>query len=86
MFHIFKKKVGKKFNVGDKVIISKDGGWKENYTGTISGKVGISGLQETRLGLMYMYWIEFDNDAYDTDEDGPYYKAQILSMYLSNAI
>ena len=24
--------------------------------------------------------------AYDTDEDGPYYKAQILSMYLSNAI
>ena len=85
MFRLFKKKVGKKFNIGDRVVVSSEGGWKEDYDGIVVGKVGISGLQKTRMGMMYMYWVEFECDAYDTDNDGPYDKAQILSIYLSNA-
>ena len=85
MFSIFKRKQGEKFKIGDKVTVSKSGGWKENYSGTVSGLAGENGLQKTRQGLVYMYWIDFDGDAYDIDGDGPYYKSEVLSIYLSNA-
>jgi hypothetical protein len=86
MFSIFKKKVGKQFEIGDRVVVSKDGGWKDNYTGKVVGLAGDNGLQKTRLGLVYMYWIKFDGDAFDIDNDGPYLESEVLSIYLSNVI
>ena len=85
LLNIFRKAGGKKFHIGDKVIVSTEGGWKENYTGVVAAKVGLTGKVKTRKGLIYMYWIDFDDEAYDLDGDGPYYKAQVLSLYLEPA-
>ena len=85
MFGLFKRKLGKKLQIGDTVIVSKEGGWKENYTGTVVGPAGDNGLQSTKLGMVYIYWIRFDDDAYDIDGDGPYSKSEVLGLYLSKA-
>lgn len=65
--------------MNDRVKVSSEGGWRENFFGKI-----ISEPQsiQTRQGEDFFYWVEFDVPQHDLSEDGPYSMAQILSKYL----
>jgi len=71
-----------KFNLGDKVLVSHEGGWQKNSLGFICGDPE---LVETNQGNNYFYWVEFYEPQNDLSNTGPYRKAQILSQYLSRA-
>ena len=70
------------FEIGDKVVISAGGGWEKDFTGLIDS---VPSSVETRQGEDYMYWVSFDEEQNDTDGDGPYFKAEILSRYIQHA-
>jgi len=71
-----------KFAVGDRVLVSRHGGWKRNCLGTV-----VAGPEqtETRLGPDSLYWIEFDRPEEDMSGGHGYTNAQILSSYLNGA-
>lgn len=74
------KKQKRSFDIGDRVEVSKEGGWKNNFTAQVTG--GPDSIR-TRQGEDYYYWVEFDEPQDDLSEDGPYESAQILSRYLT---
>ena len=68
------------FAIGERVSVSAAcAGWRDNSSGTICG--GPEPVQ-TVQGEDYYYWVQFDSPQHDLSEDGPYYKAQILSRCL----
>ncbi len=70
----------KVYESGSRVVVSTQGGWKNNGSGTIVGKAEpVTTLQ----GDDYYYWVEFDEPQEDINGPDKYYKAQILSRYLS---
>lgn len=72
--------IRKKFTTGDRVIVTADGGWRQDSLGIIVfGPEVIEGL----LGEDHSYWVEFDTPQEDLTDASPYYKTDILSRYLS---
>ncbi|MEZ0223357.1 MAG: hypothetical protein ACAH83_02300 [Alphaproteobacteria bacterium] len=69
----------KKFVIGDRVIVNKEGGWKRNCLGTICG-----GPEDVKIlqGSEYYYWVKFDEPEQDINGPHEYSKAQILSQYI----
>lgn len=70
----------KNFVIGDKVIVSSEGGWKNNCSGIITG--GAEPVK-TQQGPENYYWVTFDMPQEDKNDDHKYIKAQILSRYIS---
>jgi hypothetical protein len=71
------------FAIGTQVLVSAvGGGWRNDFRGTISSTLE---TVQTVQGEDYFYWVQFDAPQHDLSNDGPYYKAQILSRYLTNA-
>ena len=70
-----------RFVAGTRVVISGPcGGWRDDLVGTIRGDpVSVQTVQ----GEDYFYWVEFDTPQHDLGDDGPYYKAQVLSRCLA---
>ena len=68
------------FVVGDRVIVSAQGGWVSDFEANITSEPEpVNTLQ----GVDYFYWVDmFHNPQYDLDGDGPYINAQVLSCYL----
>ena len=77
---IFLTRIRQEFASGEKVTVSGAGGWKRDAHGVI---VGGPEAVTTRQGEDYFYWVEFDEPERDLDGDGPYYKAQVLSQYIT---
>jgi hypothetical protein len=72
------------FAAGARVSVSAIcGGWRNDATGVI---VGAPEPIETVQGEDYFYWVLFDVPQHDLSDDGPYYKAQILSRCITNAV
>jgi len=68
------------FPIGTRVFVSATcGGWRDDSRGVICG--GPETIQ-TVQGEDYYYWVQFDAPQHDLSDDGPYYKAQILSRCL----
>ncbi|NYE29683.1 hypothetical protein HDE78_002649 [Rhodanobacter sp. K2T2] len=69
------------FAIGTRVMVSAiGGGWRDDCLGVISSAPeSIQTLQ----GVDYSYWVKFDTPQHDLSNDGPYYKAQILSRCLT---
>lgn len=67
------------FSSGARVVVSAAGGWKRDALGTVKGPPEVT---ETVQGEGFTYWIEFDEPQHDLSDDGPYGKAQVLSLYL----
>lgn len=59
-----------------------EGGWPENPFGVISGPPRDT---KTRQGLDYSYFVRFDPPAMDSEGQGPFRGAMILSRHLSFA-
>ena len=70
----------KVFEIGRRVQVSSEGGWKQDCLGTITG--GPEPV-ETLKGPDNYYWVEFDEPQEDINGPDSYSKAQILSCYLS---
>jgi len=66
--------------IGAVVEVSAEGGWRTDCQGKV--KCGPEPV-ETRQGVDYFYWVEFDEPQHDLSDDGPYEAAQILSRYLT---
>lgn len=72
------------FAAGARVSVSGIcGGWGNDSTGVI---VGEPESVETVQGEDYWYWVQFEVPQHDLSNDGPYYKAQILSRCLTYAV
>jgi hypothetical protein len=71
------------FAVGTRVFVSATcGGWRADSHGVIrSGPETVQTVQ----GADYFYWVEFDVPQHDLSDDGPYYKAQILSRCITQS-
>ena len=83
MFGFFRNKRRKKdFEIGNFVVVSAEGGWREDSEGEIIG--GPEPIQ-TLQGSDYNYWVRFSEPAHDLSDDGPYESAQILSRFLREA-
>lgn len=67
------------FSPGARVIVSGAGGWRNDASGTIKGVPEVINIVQ---GEAFTYWVEFDEPQHDLSDDGPYYKAQVLSLYL----
>ena len=71
------------FAVGARILVSAAcGGWRNDSHGIISGAPK---AVQTVQGEDYFYWAQFVSPQHDLSDDGPYYKAQILSCCLTNA-
>jgi len=70
----------KRFSIGERVVVSKEGGWKRNCVGTICG--GPEDIK-TLQGPEYFYWVKFDNPEQDVNDAHEYSKGQILSQYIN---
>jgi len=71
------------FAIGTRVQVSAScAGWRTDASGTIRS---VSEQVQTAQGEDYFYWVEFDTAQHDLTDDGPYYKAQILSRCLTTA-
>ena len=71
------------FSMGTRVLVSAVcGGWRNDCLAVISSTP--ESIQ-TVQGEDYSYWVKFDTPQHDLSNDGPYYKAQILSRCLTNA-
>ncbi len=69
------------FAIGTRVMVSAiSGGWRDDCLGVISSAP--ESIQ-TVQGVDYSYWVKFDTPQHDLSNDGPYYKAQILSRCLT---
>lgn len=72
------------FAAGARVSVSGIcGGWRTDSTGVI---VGAPESVTTVQGEDFTYWVQFDVPQHDLSQDGPYYKAQILSRCLTDAV
>lgn len=71
------------FAAGARVSVSAICGWRNDSTGVI---VGEPESVATIQGEDYYYWVQFDTPQHDLSNDGPYYKAQILSRCLTNVV
>jgi len=67
------------FSPNTRVIVASAGGWRKDAPGTIKGAPEITQIIQ---GEAFTYWIEFDEPQHDLSDDGPYRKAQVLSLYL----
>ncbi|MBK6896417.1 MAG: hypothetical protein IPH06_07490 [Alphaproteobacteria bacterium] len=69
-----------KFEIGERVIVSSEGGWKNNCPGVITGGpewvITLEGNED-------YFWVTFDTPQEDINDDHKYAKAQILSRYIS---
>ena len=72
-------KLKREFSIGDKVRIEEDWGWAGSPIGIVSS---VPELTATLQGEDYTYWIRFDPAVRDSDGDGPYKSAQVLSRGL----
>jgi hypothetical protein len=80
------------FFIGQKVLISKNGGWKGNFTGKIALPPKIdffkdhnnNHFRKIKIGKreIIFVWVVFDNPQYDADGDGHYSEAEINTDYL----
>lgn len=69
------------FAVGARVTVSGVcGGWRTDTCGVICAAPDPI---QTMQGEDYFYWVLFDSPQHDLSNDGPYFKAQILSRCLS---
>jgi hypothetical protein len=67
------------FNIGERVSVSTEGGWKKDFTGVIvDGPEAI----DTLKGPENFCWVQFDEPQEDINGSDEYYKAQILSCYI----
>jgi hypothetical protein len=73
----------KEFQIGDRVRVSSEGGWKNTCLGIVCG--GPEPI-ETMKGPENFYWVQFDEPQEDVNCPDKYYKAQILSCYINHAI
>jgi hypothetical protein len=73
-------KRNKEFKIGDRVLVSSSGGWKQDSFGSVCGGPEVA---PTITPLDY-YWVVFDQPQECIYGDDKYYKAQILSIYLSS--
>ncbi|KJV07417.1 hypothetical protein [Methylocucumis oryzae] len=72
------------FAIGAKVVISGScGGWRDDSKGVI---ISAAESVPTVKGEDYFYWVQFDTPQHDLSDDGPYYKAQILSRCLKISV
>lgn len=70
-------------SIGARVMVSaKCAGWQSDFHGLICSTPE---PVDTRRGLDYVYWVQFDSPQHDLSEDGPYFKAQILGRCLTPA-
>ena len=72
-----------KYNIGDRVEVSSEGGWKNSFIGTVSSEPQ---LIYTSMGSDLIYLVEFDEPQQNINGPEDYYKAQILSCYISRLI
>jgi len=71
------------FDIGTRVFVSATcGGWRNDSHGVITSAPE---SVQTVKGEDYFYWVQFDAPQHDLSDDGPYYKAQILSRCLTIA-
>ena len=80
-----------RYNVGDRVRVSKEFTWAQGATGTIglpfegvddilAGDVPFEGCRRVtrgRKGPVVSYWIIFDEPHFDEDGDGPFPAAEL---------
>lgn len=67
------------FTIGDKVKVADDWDWPGSPVGVVSS---VPDPIMTLQGEDYFYWVRFDPPARDSDGDGPYKSAQVLSRAL----
>jgi hypothetical protein len=71
------------FAIGAKVVVSATcAGWRSDCRGVVLDNPE---SVQTVLGEDFNYWVRFDVPQHDLSNDGPYYKAQILSRCLRKA-
>lgn len=71
------------FAIGARVFVSGVcGGWRHDSEGVI---LSAPEPVQTVQGEDYFYWVQFDVPQHDLSDDGPYYKAQMLSRCITNA-
>jgi hypothetical protein len=73
-----------KFKANDRIRVSPDFFWAKGALGTISEppsalialsgawEDGLSGMENSALGVHKVYWVWFDEPQLDADGDGPY--------------
>jgi len=85
--------MNEKFTVGQRVRIISKCGFPEGVTGTISQPPKVPIISEdfggnyfrevnTLQGDTLSFWVVFDSPQRDSDDDGPYGEAEILTTYL----
>lgn len=82
----------KSFFIGQKVKISKNAGWKKNFTGTIAYPPKIDFFDDydgnyfrkikAKKGEIIFIWVVFDSPQIDADGDSKYSEAEINAEYL----
>ncbi len=80
------------FFIGQKVLISKNGGWKENFTGKIALPPKIdffkdynnNHFRKIKIGKreIIFVWIVFDSPQIDIDGNSKYSQAEINTKYI----
>ena len=70
----------KNFELGARVIVSSEGGWKNNCLGVICSEAEPA---ETLKGNENFFWVQFDEPQEDINDSDKYSKAQILSCYIN---
>ena len=70
--------------MGARVLVSATcGGWRNDSRGVISSAPD---SVQTVQGEDYFYLVLFDTPQHDLSNDGPYYKAQVLSRCLTTEV
>ena len=80
MAPLFMKRIRKNFKLGDKVKVSKEGGWQQDFLGSIDS---LRENIETQQGEELAYMVKFDEPQHDLSDNGPYASSQILTRYLT---
>jgi hypothetical protein len=86
--------MNKHFTVGDLIQISKDYHWAGSATGEIIKTPDYileiatgweNNMREVKAlhGILYFYWVKFDEPQIDADGDGPYGQAEIDSNFMT---
>jgi len=70
----------KYFKLGTRVVVSSEGGWKNDFSGTICSEAE---PVETLQGNENFFWVEFEEPQEDINGSEKYTRAQILSCYIN---
>jgi hypothetical protein len=69
------------FAIGDKVMVLEHSGWQSNFLGTV---VSSPESNQTNLGQVTLYWVQFETPQKDRSGNTEYFKAQISNPYLES--